>query len=144
MAYYPGSWFSIQAVWFFVKGQNSCKFTPSLHSPPRTCTSCCVRSQMAPLAVSMLKKEGNTQLLLSLGYKPDLDCFIPTGRLKLTGFETYGVALGILALRIFRLGTLRGRSHLPSREPVVRLPGSGRWHGVTGALYCKAGVRSVR
>ena len=64
--------------------------------------------------------------------------------MKLTGFETYGVALGILALRIFRLGTLRGRSHLPSREPVVRLPGSGRWHGVTGALYCKAGVRSVQ
>ncbi len=34
----------------------------------------------------------------------------PTGLLKLTGFETYGFALGILALRVFRLGTLRGRS----------------------------------
>ena len=35
----------------------------------------------------------------------------PTLRLKSTGFEKYGLALGKIALQIFRLGTLRGRSH---------------------------------
>ena len=60
----------------------------------------------------------------------------PTGPLKGTGFERYGLALGKIALRIFRRGTLKGRSHF-------QLRGGSHWTA-QGCDGCFALLRAGR
>ena len=61
----------------------------------------------------------------------------PTRHLKPTGYETYGLALGKIAFRIFHLGKVRGRSHFPACvHPPSPLTAVG---AVAGAAFCWGG-----